>query len=168
VCAAIELADALGRRYPSQVARLACSWEQTEMTMSYIDDLAHDVPLIGRMTQDERLRLAECTACVQNNSFERVGGAGITYLLVGFSMAKVNHSCDPNAIFAPSTRVNELHLIARRGIRLGEEITLSYIQGEQTMAVQERRQRLFNGWCFWCACELCVAEASHSARRASV
>ena len=138
------------------------------MTKSYIDDLAHDVPLIGRMTQDGRLRLAACAACVQNNSFERVDGAGITYLLVGFSMAKVNHSCNPSAMFAPSAMVNELNLVAKRDIGLGEEITLSYIQGEQAMTVQERRQRLFNGWCFWCACELCVSEASHFARIAGV
>jgi hypothetical protein len=164
MCAAVELADMLLRTCPSDVAHLVCSDEQIEMAMSYIDDLAHDVTFIGSVTRVERLRLAGSAACMQNNSFERMDRAGVTYMLLGFAMAKVNHSCNANSIFAPSSRVNALNLVAKRDIQLGEEVTLSYIQGEHVMTLQERRRRLLNGWCFCCACELCIEEAAHSAR----
>jgi hypothetical protein len=157
VCAAIELANTLSKTYPSNIAKLVCSGEQIEMTLSYIDDLAQDVPLIGRMTDQEQSWLAGSAARVQNNSFERMDGGGVTQMLLGFAMAKVNHSCNPNSSFAPTLRVNELILVASRAIRPGEEITLSYIQGERVLTAQERRNRLFKRWGFWCTCELSVA-----------
>lgn len=51
-------------------------------------------------------------------------------------------------------------VIPVKGIEIGEEITLTYLDDSGSMSVvEERRERLMNDFGFRCECELCKAEA---------
>ncbi|KAF1986044.1 SET domain-containing protein [Aulographum hederae CBS 113979] len=67
----------------------------------------------------------------------------------------INHSCDPNAYWAPIPGGDgwELGLWALREIRAGEEIFVSYV--EAMMGRRERRRRLREDYFFECACRYC-------------
>lgn len=75
------------------------------------------------------------------------------------------HSCDPNTRPAFSAGTSELHLVATRPIKKGEELTVSYVdvtQHEGETAVEARRRRRYDlarGWRFKCECARCLEEA---------
>jgi hypothetical protein len=75
---------------------------------------------------------------------------------------KMNHSCRPNAMVRyvngwGSTRPLVLQCVALRDIDEGEELCISYIDGEEHLDVAERRQVLEN-YGFHCSCDRCVEE----------
>ena len=160
VCAALELAYMLSRRCASDMATLMSPGVRIETYMSYIEDFAQDVALLRQWTREEHFLLARSAACVQNNSFERVDDDGEMYMLPGFWMAKINHSCTPNSTFARTRCIEDLVLLAITNIQAGEEITISYIQCDPAMTTQERRNKLLREWHFMCACELCTVDAA--------
>ncbi|KAH8616888.1 SET domain [Trypanosoma vivax] len=81
-------------------------------------------------------------------------------------LCMINHSCDPNAaIVRPRASAAGtgktlccVELLARRSIKSGEEITISYIDvdsfGDNT---QERRRHLLESYWFLCMCSRCEA-----------
>jgi len=79
------------------------------------------------------------------------------------------HSCAPSARPSFPKGTAELHLVANRSIKAGEELTISYVRSTPTEgeSVAEnrrvRRQELARGWRFACECTKCVAEATEGA-----
>ncbi|KAI0637988.1 MAS20-domain-containing protein [Trametes polyzona] len=75
------------------------------------------------------------------------------------------HSCDPNTRPTFPNGTNELHLVAARPIKKGDELTMAWVdvsqhEGESAgMARRRRRIELARGWRFKCECAKCVREA---------
>ncbi|EGN92041.1 hypothetical protein SERLA73DRAFT_117876 [Serpula lacrymans var. lacrymans S7.3] len=80
----------------------------------------------------------------------------------------ISHSCAPSARPSFDDGNAELHLIATRDLKKGDEITVSYIdvaQHEDETTVDARRRRrmeLARGWRFACPCTRCAEEAAES------
>ncbi|KAF9062225.1 hypothetical protein BDP27DRAFT_1336916 [Rhodocollybia butyracea] len=76
------------------------------------------------------------------------------------------HSCDPNARPSFNAGNSQLHLIANRDLKAGEELTVAYVDVAQRQdeSVEEcrrrRRMELARGWKFACPCERCEREGT--------
>ncbi|KAJ3775697.1 hypothetical protein FB446DRAFT_637401 [Lentinula raphanica] len=74
------------------------------------------------------------------------------------------HSCEPTARPSFDVGTSQLHLIALRDLKAGEELTVSYVdttqhEGESVVDCRRRRRmELARGWKFACPCERCERE----------
>ncbi|KIJ20440.1 hypothetical protein PAXINDRAFT_166493 [Paxillus involutus ATCC 200175] len=75
------------------------------------------------------------------------------------------HSCEPSARPSFSNGTSELHLIANRALKAGDELTVAYVDvtqhdGESAQDCRKRRRvELVRGWRFACTCSRCAEEA---------
>jgi SET domain len=76
-------------------------------------------------------------------------------------IAKINHSCQPNAVNVWSEPSRKRIIWAGRDITAGEEITVTYVPLLQ--ATDARRQRL-QQYGFFCDCEACGAKRTDGVR----
>jgi SET domain len=69
-----------------------------------------------------------------------------------------NHGCEPNV--AKQRRGRSMTFWTSRDIERGEELTLSYLGGEENLkeTVDERAEKLRVGWGFVCGCARCQRE----------
>ncbi|KAF1994507.1 SET domain-containing protein [Amniculicola lignicola CBS 123094] len=67
-------------------------------------------------------------------------------------VARINHSCRPNAGYSWSERLQKQIVFATRKIQLGEEISVSYVP---LMYSKADRQKRLNQYSFKCTCEAC-------------
>lgn len=80
----------------------------------------------------------------------------------------LNHSCTPSARPSFSNGTAQLHLIATRDLKKGDELTVAYVsvnqQPDETPAAcrERRRTELLKGWKFACQCTRCQEEAENS------
>ncbi|KAG6910153.1 hypothetical protein DXG01_012912 [Tephrocybe rancida] len=76
----------------------------------------------------------------------------------------LSHSCAPNAQPSFSSGTAELHLIADRDLKAGEELNVAFVDvtqrdGESVIECRRRRRvELARGWRFACPCERCMEE----------
>jgi hypothetical protein len=77
-------------------------------------------------------------------------------------IARINHSCRPNASYYWSQTLNKRIVYATRRIAKGDEIFVSYIP---LLLTQEQRQKHLDRYGFKCTCEACAQE--HAAMEAS-
>ncbi|KAJ3754171.1 hypothetical protein EV360DRAFT_96701 [Lentinula raphanica] len=74
------------------------------------------------------------------------------------------HSCQPTVRPSFDAGTSQLHLIALRDLKAGEELTVSYVdttqhEGESVVDCRRRRRmELARGWKFACPCERCERE----------
>ncbi|KAI0368072.1 MAS20-domain-containing protein [Pilatotrama ljubarskyi] len=74
------------------------------------------------------------------------------------------HSCDPNTRPSFQSGTNELHLIANKPIKKGDELTMAWVDvsprpdEDPGMARRRRRIELARGWRFKCECPKCLQE----------
>ncbi|KAJ7223952.1 hypothetical protein C8J57DRAFT_1391059 [Mycena rebaudengoi] len=79
--------------------------------------------------------------------------------------AHLPHSCVPNARPSFSSGTAELHLIANKDLKKGDELTIAYVDVTQRPDESSekcrlrRRKELARGWKFACHCPRCVKEA---------
>jgi hypothetical protein len=100
--------------------------------------------------------LALFAPALHRNSFVVGSGLLLSVLLASLT----NHSCLPNVSVASgqgAAGAPELVFTALRPIAQGEEISLSYIDCDQSFAA--RRERLAATYSFHCTCARCRAEA---------
>ncbi|KAG6813431.1 hypothetical protein H0H92_011128 [Tricholoma furcatifolium] len=77
----------------------------------------------------------------------------------------LTHSCTPSATPSFSNGTAELHLIANRDLKAGDELTVAFVdvtqhEGETTVECRRRRRmELARGWRFACPCSRCAEEA---------
>jgi len=71
---------------------------------------------------------------------------------VFLNIARLNHSCRPNAKHSWNKNTKQQTVYALRNIPAGEEITLSYLDGG---ASKERQESLLQNFHFRCKCDLC-------------
>ena len=80
------------------------------------------------------------------------------------ALSQLNHSCVPSAKPAFTSGTAELHLVATRDIKAGEEVTVSYVDTSKRSkdnameARRRRRMELARGWHFACSCTRCEEE----------
>ncbi|KAH8911149.1 hypothetical protein BR93DRAFT_943251 [Coniochaeta sp. PMI_546] len=90
---------------------------------------------------------------------------GFMGLFLEFS--RINHDCQPNALYRFSPKTLALEVFPYRTIQPGEEITVSYTP--ISMPRHQRREYLSQVWGFDCSCSLCrstdEAEISDSDHR---
>ena len=72
--------------------------------------------------------------------------------------SRLNHSCKPNAVNsanAVNSEFNEVRAI--RNIKAGQEITISYKEGDGLFGLKttQNRQKILQDWGFTCVCEFC-------------
>ncbi|KAJ7462173.1 hypothetical protein FB451DRAFT_1341170 [Mycena latifolia] len=78
----------------------------------------------------------------------------------------LSHSCTPNARPSFSSGTSELHLVANKDLKKGDELTIAYVDvaqhpGESAADCRlRRRKELARGWKFACQCSRCAKEAS--------
>ncbi|KAG8961091.1 hypothetical protein FRC03_005787 [Tulasnella sp. 419] len=78
--------------------------------------------------------------------------------------AYMSHSCDPTVRPVFSKGTNELHLVAEKPIKAGDELTMAYVNvttpaGADVMECRrERRHEIARGWRFACPCQRCADE----------
>jgi len=113
-------------------------------------------------------QLALDIARLSQNQWEKVikGGnkgraADRRILYLGFKLSKFNHSCEPNTTWTvrkvPRTDSFVVTLKAKRNIKAGEEVTVSYLSSTDLHKNRiERREKLSFSWHFDCMCSLCV------------
>jgi hypothetical protein len=77
-------------------------------------------------------------------------------------IARINHSCRPNASYYWSDALNKRIVYTTRKLKKGEEIFVSYIS---LLLTQEDRQRQLDRYGFKCTCDACAQE--HAAKEAS-
>ncbi|KAF8569546.1 hypothetical protein P879_05557 [Paragonimus westermani] len=71
----------------------------------------------------------------------------------------INHSCDPNAVVQFTGANSTLSVVTLRPIQIGEEITISYLDGcQQSRSRHSRRKLLCSDYLFWCECPKCESE----------
>ncbi|KAI0005042.1 MAS20-domain-containing protein [Russula compacta] len=77
----------------------------------------------------------------------------------------ISHSCDPCARPSFESANSEMRLVVTRDIKVGDEITVSYVDAsvhedeDVIQARYRRRKELARGWRFACQCDRCVREA---------
>lgn len=75
-----------------------------------------------------------------------------------------NHSCAPSAKLTFPSGTTELHVVALKDLKEGDEVTVAYVDvtvGEGESIVDARRRRrveLARGWRFACPCDRCESE----------
>ncbi|KAH8114088.1 hypothetical protein DFH11DRAFT_1595718 [Phellopilus nigrolimitatus] len=83
-----------------------------------------------------------------------------TYAGICLEIARCNHSCGPNAVWAFNSKNLHMELRASRDIAANEEITISYISKLQSRA--KRRAELESAYGFICKCAYCAVPPSAS------
>ncbi|KAI0268230.1 MAS20-domain-containing protein [Gloeopeniophorella convolvens] len=77
----------------------------------------------------------------------------------------ISHSCDPSALPTFPDGTSEMHLVAARDLKAGDELTVAYVDcsvhadEDAAQARYRRRKELARGWRFACPCERCAREA---------
>ncbi|KAG6334866.1 hypothetical protein ID866_4226 [Astraeus odoratus] len=77
----------------------------------------------------------------------------------------LNHSCNPSTRPSFNNGTAQLHLIANRALKAGDELTVAYVDVSQkegegiTDARRRRRMEVVRGWRFPCTCERCANES---------
>ncbi|KAJ9137786.1 hypothetical protein NKR19_g8079, partial [Coniochaeta hoffmannii] len=83
---------------------------------------------------------------------------GVEAMGLWVEFSRINHDCQPNAMYRFSPKTLALEVFPYRTIQPGEEITVSYTP--ISMPRHERRAHLRQVWGFDCACALCRSTAS--------
>ena len=85
-----------------------------------------------------------------------------SHVVIGVVSSMFNHDCEPNvAIDSDLCDTPKLRAMAKRGIRRGESLTVSYVDSSQS---REFRQTFLSSiYNFRCSCKTCASESSASA-----
>lgn len=98
------------------------------------------------------LTVSAGTADTNSGKVQRSIGVGVFV-----SAALLNHSCDPNCAWAIDQH-GFLTVTTRCAVLAGDQLTISYIESNNTMTLQARRARLQNDFFFVCRCRRCKEE----------
>jgi hypothetical protein len=132
--------------------------DQREISRKNVEELSENFHNLKPTEQDQAFNIIRR---FDNNFFvHRYMDGGLVYLV----LARINHSCRPNALTNDPKVVSGSHepckklLIAKRDIAENEEITISYLdESELLEPLAERRKRL-RRFGFECTCVRCVEE----------
>ena len=92
-----------------------------------------------------------CCGTLDSNAFKVDAGGGLRALYALASM--INHDCAPNSRITFDSR-RRLHLLAKRDIHKGEEITVTYCN--PLLGTPARQEALRRNRFFLCTCRRCA------------
>lgn len=129
----------------------------------------HRAALLNLSSHDgrERTHAEHVDKVIRTNAFdiypdEDEDGEGAEILFVVFpEIARMNHDCRPNAEYRFDRGALAQHVTALRDIAPGEELTLTYIDPEESRGA--RMRRLEETWGFRCACPACSMDRARAA-----
>lgn len=160
------------RRAATRAAIFACLKPPSEVASQRLSLLYRDVDLetpsdavIAILT---RLDLLDCIdpflfeamlETLKQNCFSCFSPDGRQGLGIWFTASFLSHSCIPNALWVASDQ-GKFSLVARRPIRKGDEICISYLDDESLAKPPlQRRKMLAASKGFLCRCERCEGTA---------
>ncbi|KAI1392475.1 SET domain-containing protein [Hypoxylon trugodes] len=79
---------------------------------------------------------------------------GVDHSGLYLDVARLNHACKPNMFSRFSSTTLGMEVVAYRDIKVGEELTFSYLP---LNLLSEQRQSLISEWGFNCTCSLCTS-----------
>ncbi|EME49735.1 hypothetical protein DOTSEDRAFT_68494 [Dothistroma septosporum NZE10] len=155
---------------------LSQSEQEKYLDLSYHENPARDALLKDKLLQrgvgkEELHEMAQVAGIMQNNAFnvDLGDGQGSCYRALFPNVARINHSCSPNAhvCFYPKGSSGRMMVHALKTLDAGEEIRISYFSILQAFA---ERQAKAQKWGFSCRCSGCDErsdefEARESQRR---
>lgn len=150
-------------------ARLSQHEQQTLLSLSLNEAKRASIWTLYEATRKSWRAIAESRAILNifyNNNFALLDKYGTRALFP--TVARINHSCVPNAQGNFNSSLENFTVHAVRDIDANEEITICYLHDE--LALPESRQaKLETGYGFRCACDICVqgskmAHESHARR----
>ena len=95
----------------------------------------------------------------------RDGTAGSSGGIVYWLPSLMSHACHPVA-FVKMRDGEPMRVVALRAIEVGEEITISYLSGEELkLSAKERRSLLDKSKNFQCSCDRCRVEGVKGSKR---
>lgn len=151
--------------------------QERYLDLSYHDNPSRDALLKDKLLQrgfgKEKLHeMAQVAGIMQNNAFnvDLGDGRGSRYRALFPNVARINHSCSPNAhvCFYPEGKLSGRMVVhALRPLAMGEEIQISYFS---ILLASTQRQAKAQKWGFTCRCPGCDAssddfQGSESQRR---
>lgn len=122
----------------------------------------------GRGTEKHQVWMKQIAHTLGSEKLQRTMDRDVADLVAAqvvaiFTLAaRMNHSCDPNAMVSSGEFVDcHIDVVAKRDIRPGEEITISYInnQGRTSSSQRDRNRRireLERKYLFTCDCLKCL------------
>lgn len=146
--------DSLAAMAAALVAAESADSSSTESAARGASEGNNDESALGQATVDE-------VAAKLRNSFH-VGepggdGAGNSGSAVYLLASLLNHSCEPNLAVSWPQNDGMMQLTAARDVSAGEQMGVSYVDGEMALAVRQEHLRYNYG--FVCGCQKCVEEA---------
>jgi SET domain-containing protein len=99
-------------------------------------------------------------AIVRTNGFDICDGSGSA---IYPTLARINHSCAPNARQEHVISTAEERIVASRDIAADEEVNISYI--DICQPISRRREQLLESYGFHCVCKSCSAHDSNPTLR---
>jgi hypothetical protein len=138
-----------GTGYPmSAVTKLV----RTEFEKLSIADQEDIMSLTYHATATEEATMDKLGIIFRTNAYNSGAAIGLFP-----KIARINHSCRPNASYYWSDKLNKRIVYAARKIEAGEEIFVSYIP---LLLAQEHRQKHLDRYGFKCTCEACAQAQS--------
>jgi SET domain-containing protein len=138
-------------------------------SQAQVEALLHDVSSLTQEKKETFFKLCNVfpeeslgveVAIVRTNGFDIRDGVGSA---VYATLARINHSCAPNARQEHMLSTGEERIVASRDIAAGEEVNISYINICQP--ISRRREQLLESYKFHCVCTSCSAHDSNPTMR---
>ncbi|KXT12817.1 hypothetical protein AC579_1812 [Pseudocercospora musae] len=152
--------------------------QQTQyMSLSYRDDPEKDAILTQKLLQrgcisNNAAKCIQVGHIMQNNAFTvDIGGPnGAGHRGLFLSVARINHSCAPNAHVSfyppsPSEPVGRMVVHTLRELHAGDEVVISYFS---ILMSKPDRQTKARKWGFDCACSACDSKQMHHLQREEI
>jgi hypothetical protein len=111
---------------------------------------------VGSFREHNLIGLKTVGGVFRTNAYEDGHGHGLLY----GQLARVNHSCEPNAVRVDADVPNGVRVLTTRPVAAGAEVLVSYIDGDAhaPTAVVAREDYLRKRYGFVCSCERCRDE----------
>ncbi|KAF2028301.1 SET domain-containing protein [Setomelanomma holmii] len=164
----LDVGDVILRETPPIIITPSAYIREKSYPMAEITKLVRkEFEALPPIQQEEIMSLTYHGTAVEMETMDRLGiifrtNAYNTGSNIGLfpKIARINHSCRPNASYYWSEKLNKRIVFVSQKTRKGEEIFVSYIP---LLMTQEHRQRRLDRYGFQCTCNACAQERSAKA-----
>ena len=142
-----------GKEVYAQISKLSVVDQKTFFELSgsarFDDFFSH--PLFGSIPE----KFKRAWSIFHNNHRETCD-KDKAHLYLKYSM--INHSCEPNALAdSPEFDAKRIELRAMKEIKVGEEVTSSYLDAYTAILGERKEKKLkMENWGFQCKCDICL------------
>ena len=135
--------------------QLISTFDQTNLyieveSFSMMEDLEHPIPYLQALNRQYEDGFFSAIGPINSDDFPIPVVVGSAHYP---TVARLNHSCDPNIDWRSVNGTNEIEIYALREISQHEELFISYI--DQSLETSERQSLLQSLYGFTCRCSRC-------------